>query len=292
MFSLSAGYLNSHQCESCVELLFVRGSGNCQECGTALRKNNFRVQLFEDPTVDKEVDIRKKVLKVYNKREEDFCTLQEYNDFLEEVEDIVSNLTNNVDVENTKRKMEQYQKDNKDIIYRNKLKLTREQDDLEEALEFERQESDQRRMLLLKEEQMQQLAKKKNKQALIDDLESSQLPASMLLAQHKDRAAQLETQLETQRQVKSITFSTGIRMGQQISLQPMPKIEEALYAYQPLHIETYGPNVPESELLGKRGYLNHVRAATPQDLAGGYTSTLACYRALQDAFSGLFWQSC
>ncbi|XP_038631540.1 CDK-activating kinase assembly factor MAT1 isoform X1 [Scyliorhinus canicula] len=279
-------------CESCVELLFVRGSGNCQECGTALRKNNFRVQLFEDPTVDKEVDIRKKVLKVYNKREEDFCTLQEYNDFLEEVEDIVSNLTNNVDVENTKRKMEQYQKDNKDIIYRNKLKLTREQDDLEEALEFERQESDQRRMLLLKEEQMQQLAKKKNKQALIDDLESSQLPASMLLAQHKDRAAQLETQLETQRQVKSITFSTGIRMGQQISLQPMPKIEEALYAYQPLHIETYGPNVPESELLGKRGYLNHVRAATPQDLAGGYTSTLACYRALQDAFSGLFWQSC
>ncbi|GCB62167.1 CDK-activating kinase assembly factor MAT1 isoform X1 [Scyliorhinus torazame] len=279
-------------CESCVELLFVRGSGNCQECGTALRKNNFRVQLFEDPTVDKEVDIRKKVLKVYNKREEDFRTLQEYNDFLEEVEDIVSNLTNNVDVENTKRKMEQYQKDNKDIIYRNKLKLSREQDDLEEALEFERQESDQRRMLLLKEEQMQQLAKKKNKQALIDDLESSQLPASMLLAQHKDRAAQLETQLETQRQVKSITFSTGIRMGQQISLQPMPKIEEALYAYQPLHIETYGPNVPESELLGKRGYLNHVRAATPQDLAGGYTSSLACYRALQDAFSGLFWQSC
>ncbi|XP_072347962.1 CDK-activating kinase assembly factor MAT1 isoform X2 [Scyliorhinus torazame] len=280
------------RCESCVELLFVRGSGNCQECGTALRKNNFRVQLFEDPTVDKEVDIRKKVLKVYNKREEDFRTLQEYNDFLEEVEDIVSNLTNNVDVENTKRKMEQYQKDNKDIIYRNKLKLSREQDDLEEALEFERQESDQRRMLLLKEEQMQQLAKKKNKQALIDDLESSQLPASMLLAQHKDRAAQLETQLETQRQVKSITFSTGIRMGQQISLQPMPKIEEALYAYQPLHIETYGPNVPESELLGKRGYLNHVRAATPQDLAGGYTSSLACYRALQDAFSGLFWQSC
>ncbi|XP_067848007.1 CDK-activating kinase assembly factor MAT1 [Heptranchias perlo] len=278
-------------CESCVELLFIRGSGNCQECGTALRKNNFRVQLFEDPTVDKEVEIRKKVLKIYNKREDDFCTLKEYNDFLEEVEDIVSNLTNNVDVENTKRKMEQYQKDNKDIIYKNKIKLTREQEDLEEALEFERQESDQRRMLLLKEEQMQQLAKKKNKQALIDDLESSQLPASMLLAQHKDRAAQLETRLETQRQVKSVTFSTGIKMGQQISLQPMPKVEEALYVYQPLRIETYGPKVPEYELLGRLGYLNHVRTATPQDLAGGYTSSLACYRALQDAFSGLFWQS-
>ncbi|XP_043553187.1 CDK-activating kinase assembly factor MAT1 [Chiloscyllium plagiosum] len=278
-------------CESCVELLFIRGSGNCQECGTALRKNNFRVQLFEDPTVDKEVEIRKKVLKIYNKREDDFCTLKEYNDFLEEVEDIVNNLTNNIDVENTKRKMEQYQKDNKDIIYRNKLKLSREQEDLEEALEFERQESDQKRMLFLKEEQMQQLAKKKNKKALIDDLESSQLPASMLLAQHKDRAAQLETQLETQQQVRSVTFSTGIKMGQQISLQPMPRIEETLYVYQPLQIETYGPRVPECELLGKQGYLNHVRTATSQDLAGGYTSSLACYRALQDAFSGLFWQS-
>ncbi|XP_069772384.1 CDK-activating kinase assembly factor MAT1 isoform X3 [Narcine bancroftii] len=199
-------------CESCVELLFVRGSGNCQECGSALRKNNFRVQLFEDPTVDKEVEIRKKVLKIYNKREEDFHTLKEYNDFLEEIEDIVNNLTNNMDVESTKRKMEQYQNDNKDIIYRNKLKLSREQEDLEETLEFERQENDRRRMLLLKEEQMQQLAKKKNRQALIDDLESSQLPASMLLAQHKDRTVQLETQLETQRKVKPVTFSTGIKM--------------------------------------------------------------------------------
>ncbi|XP_069772383.1 CDK-activating kinase assembly factor MAT1 isoform X2 [Narcine bancroftii] len=240
-------------CESCVELLFVRGSGNCQECGSALRKNNFRVQLFEDPTVDKEVEIRKKVLKIYNKREEDFHTLKEYNDFLEEIEDIVNNLTNNMDVESTKRKMEQYQNDNKDIIYRNKLKLSREQEDLEETLEFERQENDRRRMLLLKEEQMQQLAKKKNRQALIDDLESSQLPASMLLAQHKDRTVQLETQLETQRKVKPVTFSTGIKMGQQISLQPVPKIEEALYLYQPLQMEIYGPEVPEYELLRIRG---------------------------------------
>lgn len=35
-------------------------------------------------------------------------------------------------------------------------------------------------------------------------------------------------------------------------------------------------------------YLNHVRSATQQDLAGGYTSGLACHRAIQDAFSSLF----
>ncbi|NWR32162.1 MAT1 factor, partial [Tachuris rubrigastra] len=276
-------------CESCVELLFVRGAGNCHECDTPLRRSNFRVQLFEDPAVDKEVEIRKKVLKIYNKREEDFATLDEYNDFLEEIEEIVYNLTNNVDLENTKKKMELYQKDNKEVIQKNKLKLTREQEELEEALEVERQESEQRKLFIQKEEQLQQMMKRKNKQALLDDLESSDLPASLLLAQHKDRSTQLEMQLEKPKPVKPVTFSTGIKMGQHISLAPVQKLEETLYEYQPLQVETYGPQVPEPEMLGKLGYLAHVRAASPQDLAGGYTSALACHRALQDAFSGLFW---
>lgn len=51
------------RCETCVEALFVKGSGICPECGTALRKNNFRVQLFEDPFIEKEIEIRKKILK-------------------------------------------------------------------------------------------------------------------------------------------------------------------------------------------------------------------------------------
>ncbi|XP_017662904.1 PREDICTED: CDK-activating kinase assembly factor MAT1 [Lepidothrix coronata] len=280
---------DNQQCESCVELLFVRGAGNCHECDTPLRKSNFRVQLFEDPAVDKEVEIRKKVLKIYNKREEDFPSLDEYNDFLEEIEEIVFNLTNNVDLENTKKKMELYQKDNKEVIQKNKLKLTREQEELEEALEVERQESEQRRLFIQKEEQLQQMIKRKNKQALLDDLESSDLPASLLLAQHKDRSTQLEMQLEKPKPVKPVTFSTGIKMGQHISLAPIQKLEETLYEYQPLQVETYGPQVPELEMLGRLGYLTHVRAASPQDLAGGYTSSLACHRALQDAFSGLFW---
>lgn len=40
-------------CENCVELLFIKGSGACPDCGTALRRNNFRLQLFEDASVEK-----------------------------------------------------------------------------------------------------------------------------------------------------------------------------------------------------------------------------------------------
>uniref|UniRef100_A0AAX7TRK8 Cdk-activating kinase assembly factor MAT1 centre domain-containing protein n=1 Tax=Astatotilapia calliptera TaxID=8154 RepID=A0AAX7TRK8_ASTCA len=278
------------RCENCVEMLFVRGSSNCVQCDTPLRKSNFRVQLFEDPTVDKEVEIRKKVLKIYNKRDFDFPSLREYNDYLEQVEDIVYNLTNNVDVENTKLRMEQYQRENRDVIQRNKAKLTREQEELEELLLQEQQSNEQRRLEVLQEEQRQLQAKRKNKQALLDELEQSQLPATLLLAQHKVRAAQLETQIEQQKQAVKPTslFSTGIHMRQTVSLQPVTKIEDVLYHYRPLQVETYGPPVPELEQLGRLGYLNHVRAAVTQDTAGGYTSGLACYRAIQDAFSGLF----
>lgn len=277
-------------CENCVEMLFVRGSGNCVQCDTPLRKSNFRVQLFEDPTVDKEVEIRKKVLKIFNKRDFDFPSLREYNDYLEQVEEIVFNLTNNIDVDNTKQRMDQYQRENRDIIQRNKAKLTREQEELEELLLLEQQGNEQRRLDALQEEQKQLQAKRKNKQALLDELEQSQLPATILLAQHKARAAQLETAIEQQKQSVKPTslFSTGISLNQTISLQPVPRIEEVLYQYRSFKVETYGPPVPELGQLGRLGYLNHVRATLPQDSAGGYTSALACHRAIQDAFSGLF----
>lgn len=41
----------------------MRAAGPCPECGVSLRKNLFRLQQFEDSYVEKEVDIRKKVLK-------------------------------------------------------------------------------------------------------------------------------------------------------------------------------------------------------------------------------------
>jgi len=46
-----------------MDLLFVRGSGACPECGIALRRSNFRTQMFEDSGVEKEVDIRKRILR-------------------------------------------------------------------------------------------------------------------------------------------------------------------------------------------------------------------------------------
>uniref|UniRef100_A0AAY5K9H9 CDK-activating kinase assembly factor MAT1 n=1 Tax=Esox lucius TaxID=8010 RepID=A0AAY5K9H9_ESOLU len=264
-------------CESCVDMLFVRGSGNCVQCDTPLRKSNFRVQLFEDPTVDKEVEIRKKVLKIYNKRDFDFSSLREYNDYLEQVEEIVYNLTNNIEVERTKQIMEAYQRENRDVIQKNKAKLTREQEELEELLLLEQQDNEQRRLETLQEEQRQLQAKRKNKQALLDELERSHVPATILLAQHKDRATQLENQIEKQKQVvKTTIFSTGIPMGQTVLLQPVARIAEVLYSYKPIEINTYGPPVPELEQLGRLGLENEAHQAAMNAFDFALLSFQAC----------------
>jgi len=56
-------YYSTFRCENCVELLFVRGSGQCPQCNTNLRRNNFKLQFFEDASIEKEIEIRKRVLK-------------------------------------------------------------------------------------------------------------------------------------------------------------------------------------------------------------------------------------
>jgi len=51
------------RCELCVDAIFTRPSAACPQCGVPLRRNQFRVQQFEDDYVEKDVNIRKKVLK-------------------------------------------------------------------------------------------------------------------------------------------------------------------------------------------------------------------------------------
>ena len=56
-----------------------------------------------------------------NRREEEFTSLREYNDYLEFVETIIFNLTNGVNVESTKKQLDDYRRKFKDQIQKNKL---------------------------------------------------------------------------------------------------------------------------------------------------------------------------
>lgn len=106
-------------CESCLDRIFSLGPAPCPECGKTCRKNQFGVQTFQDLQVEREVDIRRRVGKWFNKREEDFEDLNRYNDYLEEVESITFNLINKVDEEETDKRISAYLSSNKASIQNN-----------------------------------------------------------------------------------------------------------------------------------------------------------------------------
>lgn len=70
---------------------------------------NFRRATFEDLKVEREVDLRKKVMKIMNKTEDDFETLRDYNDYLEQVEEMTWNLILNIDVDATWNKLHRFE---------------------------------------------------------------------------------------------------------------------------------------------------------------------------------------
>ncbi|THF97124.1 uncharacterized protein LOC114299778 [Camellia sinensis] len=64
----------------------------------------------------KEMAIRKRIASIFNKREEDFPSLTEYNDYLEEVEDMIFNLVEGIDVPAIEEKIAEYEKENAEQI--------------------------------------------------------------------------------------------------------------------------------------------------------------------------------
>ena len=59
------------------------------------------------------------VMRVFNKIPEDFDTVEEWDDYLEEIETMVINLTNDIDKLETEKKIETYEKLHREEIKRN-----------------------------------------------------------------------------------------------------------------------------------------------------------------------------
>lgn len=84
---------------------------------------------FEDDRafLNKEARIRRRTLRIYNKRREEFASDREYDDYLEEIEDIILNLVNEIDVDATQKKVEKYRRENQDVIGQNQARRAEEE---------------------------------------------------------------------------------------------------------------------------------------------------------------------
>ncbi|KAJ2385714.1 TFIIH/NER complex subunit [Coemansia sp. RSA 2559] len=170
---LLAGPCKHRICESCVQQIFDAGPAPCPECRRILRKAEFYLPIFEDLTVENEVRIRQRMAMTYNKREEDFKSLNDYNAYLEMVEDLTFRLLYDVDTDEAEFIIEKYRRDNTASIEKNQTKLRRE-DHLQKLIsEQENMKRQQHREELAKQIDEERREKKEAKDKLINALATS-----------------------------------------------------------------------------------------------------------------------
>lgn len=124
-------------CDNCADRIFGNGPAPCPypNCGKTLRRNKFKSQQFEDIGIEREVDIRRRVLSIHNKVENDFPDLDSYNNYLELIEDIIFNIYNNIDKEKIENDLSLYQQQHKNEITSN---YNRQKEDAKREIEEER----------------------------------------------------------------------------------------------------------------------------------------------------------
>jgi len=276
-------------CANCIEVAFMKGSGFCPKCRIPLRRNGFKLQQFEDASVDVEVETRKRILQDYNKTEDDFNSLDEYNDYLVEIEDIIYNLVRNTNVIETKERIEQYKRENKDIIMRNRMKSKREEQALDELIEEEKMHTQYKRDEVLRDEAEQRSKKLRVDAELIDSLARSNSDAKDIVntyAHIKEEIPVPKPKLINKAPINFTKFSTGVKFNQ--SSVSIPIKEGPLFKYEPVYHQLNGPFCPDVTDLESLGYMKYIRGETNQELAGGFLIKTSCLLYIQECVSALY----
>lgn len=192
----------------------------------------------------------------------------------------------------TNKKIEQYKKENRDAILKNKQRMGREEVELEILLEQEKEMAEARKKEI---EMLEELTKKKKtieKEKLIDELMFSSENAQSILQTYANKVEEDKKEAELAPPPPKVTkFSSGINFTSSFQQQylPIPKIDEGpLFEYEEPELVLNGPAVPSLDAIELKKYTKHIRAEGQSERAGGFQSKISCLRALQEAMQGLY----
>lgn len=294
-------------CESCVDRIFSLGPAPCPypKCGRMLRKNKFKKQVFDDLSIEKEIDIRKRVSGIYNKTEEDFESLKEYNKYLENLENVVFNLNNGIDMEETETNLVKYENEHKIEILEKNMRESQKNSDLtkyQESMARLKQE----KLKIQKQMEIEDLEyQKQQKQELLDKLSSAKTANSdELISQsnnnllkrsslRKRQLQQVTTQLDQQFQNSNPFAEQAKEIEDETNRTPFTPFRGDREIHKRYNFLS-GDNKPESVEVDTGNvtgtyyapYLSNL-AKDKQYLGGGWRLHSAFERALDEAFMGL-----
>ncbi|KAI6646761.1 hypothetical protein LOD99_12881 [Oopsacas minuta] len=265
-------------CENCMNTIFTRPTAPCPECGQPLKKSDYRERQFDDMYIERDVNIRKEIMRDFNKREEDFDTLEEYNDYLENVEEMIHKRVNNINILEISSEIEKYKKDNRDQIYRNRRKQEQEIRDTQDKFDRDITDAeirrDERRLEMIREKQR---AKEENERKLDE-----------LISGKKLSPQQEEEPVNRPKENEPISFAKKEEISYKLTLNK--HLKEEPYVYTPMRLHLNGPTPPPIEIIDTLGYnLYFCNSIEGNRLAGGFSVNVACQRVLQEAFTDLYY---
>ncbi|TFK62193.1 MAT1-domain-containing protein [Pluteus cervinus] len=213
-------------CESCIDRLFTLGPAGCPipGCGKNLRKLAFTPQTFEDLGVEKEVAVRRRIAREFNKRREEFRDLRSYNDYLEEVEDITFNLINDIDLPNTEARIQRNRAENTASIELNNQREELYAQSLKEQEDADRREREHRADELRREEETERAEREKGKREIIDKLETSHKDAFKVVAKSRASALKRASARTTSTQTQSNAKLLRSRAAQSTIVPDVPHV--------------------------------------------------------------------
>jgi CDK-activating kinase assembly factor MAT1 len=277
-------------CESCVERIFSHGPAPCPVagCRKVLKKNGFKLPTFDDLKMEREIDIRKTCAKVFNRRQDEFDTLRDYNDYLDDVEVITFNLVNNIDVEESRAKLEAYEKSNQDAIKENREleRMGAREEQARQAADKSR--AQQMRLAAMEEDEEERREKVAARQDVINQLATGDGNA-IKLAMDGERAL-----LQKAHNRKTLPTSTALgETSNGSSIFSIKGLKKRVKAEPEKPYDPFGgmADVKEFVTLPTEPniwdkYLGKVRKEDVYT-AGGYDVREFYARTLSEAFSGL-----
>ncbi|CAM9818126.1 unnamed protein product, partial [Choristocarpus tenellus] len=151
--------------QACVEKeLNRRKSFPCPVCQTQVRRAGLTEKTLDELEVARDVAVRKRVVKIFNRTEVDFeGNLQAYNNYLEEMEDLIFAMTSGTkeEADAAATTLRSYEEKNKAEITRNAAKRVDNERLMEEQLAAARQQQESRKHYnQLEEARSQQHARK------------------------------------------------------------------------------------------------------------------------------------
>ncbi|CAK7206016.1 TFIIH/NER complex subunit [Sporothrix eucalyptigena] len=288
-------------CSNCVNRLFA-GPNQCPYagCHKTLRRKDFRKPFFDDLVIEREVDLRRRVAAVFNQGQDDFESLDDYNEYLEKVESLTMDLVgSNVPARRAaEAELSRWEAEHRAEIERNRRRGERADEMSKARMAAEKEAARARRLEALRQDEEERRAKVRAHEADLDSLtkapdDDGGAAAGRIMLRRRGQH-QREGLLNAEEQaLLARDGASGGAPGLTIrGLKDKRKIAAAAAAaadgpYDPFEGLDPAPSrfrVQTGEyrnpwLQGAREHNSHV--------VGGYDVHEYCARALYEAFSGL-----